>query len=662
MLRFSWVCLVFCTVLVVVRALNAEDAPQNSKAQSLRLQARTAIVDQQLELAGRAVSDDFAGPNLSGDWTLRFDGTATGWKTELRGSKLLVTDIEGKAGYAIARLTRPVALPGEFKLALKFEWTSKDSGADSNRAMQVLLLNLRDANGDIVMSHGYVDENNTNRGSPVGGIHIGPDLLAFQLKQYNQAATPSEFANSLSADGAVDLTIARDAQGLLTGTFDGGGQKQVLRGIHPGTVAEIELEFRRYVLDGATFEGLAIDQLSVTGKSALQDPATATAIRTALLKEERERTAADKTLLATRGPRTLLTEADIQRLLQLKQPTLKNQLDKASEARIQTARGAPQLKPAGKPVFPGPVLDFAVSPDGKKLATCGMFEAIIIDAATGTMEKVPFPDPETNRSEKQLNAIRYTPTGKLATRLFSRAPGQATLDSLVVQDLTTRKQQIVPVTAHSYHISFEVLPDENYLFSTASFGHVQILHQERGYIGGFFLAHGTSNDVAVSRDGKLAAVGYDGGRLILFHIPPPERLAVASIEDRADLKRIVELKRHTTDVLNVEFSPDGKTLSSADLSGTVWLWDIETQRAFVGVDGTFATFSPDSKLVATVDATGKKLGPVAAVWNATTGKALHVLSGGHDHPLIRVRFNKSGNQLYTTEGKQIQVWKLPAKK
>lgn len=637
--------------------------PKTDPKSAVRVKSREQIIDDQLELAGRNLLDDFEGSTLSPEWQLRFDGTAKDWKTSVADSKLLVKDIVGKEGYAIARLSRPVAISGEFKLDLKFEWTSSDSGPETNKAMQVLLVNLRNGHGDIIMSHGYIDENNTNRGSPVGGIQIGPDLLEFQLKQYKQAATPGEFANSLDASGKVHLTIVRDATGLMTGTFEGGGKLQVLRGIYPATVAEVELEFRRYILENATFEGLAVDRISLTGVSTLTESAIAKSVRAALLKEERDRTDAEKTLLATRGPRILPNRLNTARQVNTTEPAIKTGGEKPVEPKIQTARNAPKLKPAGRPVFPGMVVGIEVSPDNKQIAVAGMFEPVLVDTATGRVQTAK--STEGKPPGGQLLRIQFTPSGKLAIREWAGGKQGAAFDKLFIQDLASGKSEQVPVGINFGHHAFHVFPDEQYVLAAGTLAYVRIYKMGVGIVAKNQRAAPDAWSVAVTPDQRLLAVGQKMGQVFIYQLPTKEDLQSATVDQPTLIKFVSLSRKHTGTVVDVEFSSDGKTLATGDHEGTVWLWDVDSQQLQVsaeprfGIEGVYFSFSPDSKFIATVDGESKKLGLRGAIWDVASGKALHLLDGGHDFSPTRVRFDLTGTKVYTTEGKSIQVWNLP---
>lgn len=76
-----------------------------------------------------------------------------------------------------------------------------------------------------------------------------------------------------------------------------------------------------------------------------------------------------------------------------------------------------------------------------------------------------------------------------------------------------------------------------------------------------------------TKDGRWLACG--GERLRLVHLPD---------------KKVTELHGHAIEVTAVEFSPDGKTLASADADGILKLWSVETARE----TATIEVYPPDS--------------------------------------------------------------------
>jgi hypothetical protein len=75
---------------------------------------------------------------------------------------------------------------------------------------------------------------------------------------------------------------------------------------------------------------------------------------------------------------------------------------------------------------------------------------------------------------------------------------------------------------------------------------------------------GWIRDLAVSPDEKLVAVGGNDPAVKLY--------------DVATGKLKLELPEYPTDVLAVAFHPDGKTLVTGDLLGTIRCWDLDTKK------------------------------------------------------------------------------------
>jgi WD40 repeat protein len=154
--------------------------------------------------------------------------------------------------------------------------------------------------------------------------------------------------------------------------------------------------------------------------------------------------------------------------------------------------------------------------------------------------------------------------------------------------------------------------------------------------------------VAFSPDGKtLASAGSD------------KSIKLWNLQTR---KASATLSGHSDWVLSVAFSPDGKTLASASGDNTIKLWNLQTQKpiaTFTGHIGRIRTvaFSPDGKTLASAsyDKTIK-------LWNLQTRKASATLSG-HSNSVYSVAFSPDGNTLASAgSDKTIKLWNLQTRK
>ena len=102
------------------------------------------------------------------------------------------------------------------------------------------------------------------------------------------------------------------------------------------------------------------------------------------------------------------------------------------------------------------------------------------------------------------------------------------------------------------------------------------------------------------------------------------------------------------------FSPDGKKLVTSGGGFTPRIWDIETQKELLKLEGHTksidanrgdvvhsAVFSPNGKKIATASSDG-----TARIWDAETGKELHKLEG-HTNIVYSAAFSPDGKKVVT---------------
>lgn len=191
--------------------------------------------------------------------------------------------------------------------------------------------------------------------------------------------------------------------------------------------------------------------------------------------------------------------------------------------------------------------------------------------------------------------------------------------------------------------------------------------QLRRYLTGH--AGGVQN-VAFSPDGETLASADGQGHIILWDaktgasinknltgyqvsFSPTGRILASSGGDESDIilwdvatgqPLHQPVKRQTSGIRAIAFSPDGQTLASGDMDSNVILWDVATGQALRSLIGhtnwVFSvTFSPDGKILASAGADNNII-----LWDTVTWQPIRTLTG-HTGAIQSLAFTSDGKIL-----------------
>jgi DNA-binding beta-propeller fold protein YncE len=170
--------------------------------------------------------------------------------------------------------------------------------------------------------------------------------------------------------------------------------------------------------------------------------------------------------------------------------------------------------------------------------------------------------------------------------------------------------------------------------------------------------------VAFSPDGQILATAAANGTIRLWNVAThrPTGSAFGSGDGAPAAKHNSDGKLPASAGINgVAFSPDGRTLASADTSGSISLWDvtdparpamITVLRAGTGKAIDSIAFSPAGEILASADAGG-----AIRLWNLAT----HRLTGGPfgtSGSIASIAFSPDGKTLASAVADAILIWNV----
>jgi len=142
----------------------------------------------------------------------------------------------------------------------------------------------------------------------------------------------------------------------------------------------------------------------------------------------------------------------------------------------------------------------------------------------------------------------------------------------------------------------------------------------------------------VSRDGRVATAG-SGSDVVIW--------------DLESGKRLTTLEGHSAVVLGLAFERGGERLATISPDTTIRIWDVHSGRARVVIEAMVpafgVAFSPDGKLVASTDGTGR-----ASVWDAERGLLLNRLGSMAEFG-YSITFDPDGGRIALSNGRG-ELW------
>ncbi|MBL7810814.1 MAG: caspase family protein [Bacteroidetes bacterium] len=130
---------------------------------------------------------------------------------------------------------------------------------------------------------------------------------------------------------------------------------------------------------------------------------------------------------------------------------------------------------------------------------------------------------------------------------------------------------------------------------------------------------------------------------------------ICQLWDAASRTLLFNVAEHSKEVVNVDFSLDGKLCFSASKDGIAIVWDIENKKQMIKVEGlgelTTATLSPDCNFIATGDRSGS-----VSIRDINNGKLMRGLNC--DNFVTSMQFNSLSNKILTCFGYQAAIWDI----
>jgi WD40 repeat protein len=131
------------------------------------------------------------------------------------------------------------------------------------------------------------------------------------------------------------------------------------------------------------------------------------------------------------------------------------------------------------------------------------------------------------------------------------------------------------------------------------------------------------------------------GRIMALLLSGSKTISACDPDTGKEVQRLVDVG---DDFCDFDFTPDGKSLVTADSQKSVRVWSVATGQLLRamgdGKTGSLLALAPDGKTAATND----RFGTPVFLWDLTSGKGLHRLEG-HEKDVVSLAFSPDGKRL-----------------